>query len=166
MYERCNDAFHAARDRASVGRRGRVIVRGVKGSSRALFHAVVVMGAGLAACAPASQSSPAAEPTGVRNDRAERARPDDGDGPKDRSVAAGEAKAGVEGAGSGGEDVPKDRDAAAGEADAGEAKVDVGEAKADGGEAKAVKPKKQATKKKRECPEGSERPVPPCFYIL
>ncbi len=166
MYERCNDAFHAARDRASVGRRRRVILRGVKGSSRALFHAVVVMGAGLAACAPASQSSPAAEPTGVRNDRAERARPDDGDGPKDRVDGAGEAKAGV--AGSGGEDVPKDRDAAAGEAkaDEGEAKVDVGEAKADGGEAKAVKPKKQATKKKRECPEGSERPVPPCFYIL
>lgn len=142
----------------------------VKGSSRALFHAVVVMGAGLTACAPSADVGGPKDRGDAAGDRASIAGGAEDRRDRDAAAVAGDAKGeGAAAAAAKGEGeaaaVPGDAKVgdATGAADAGDAE---GEA-ADVGDPKdRSKPQRRARAKKGACPEGSEMPVPPCYYIL
>lgn len=117
----------------------------MSGSSRGLFRAVVVMGAALAGCErPASSVEPAAD---------------------ERGGAAGEAAVRAP------EPVEPVEPAPAGEAARAEvvAPVEAGTVPVvvEAGKEAEVKAKRRPKQEPREkCPAGSERPYPPCFYIL
>ena len=98
---------------------------GVKGSSRALFQAVVVMGAALAGCDRSVTPAGAVEPV--------------------KTVAPGPVPVPVE-------PVVGPPVVAAEE----------GEAKQE----RKTRPVKAKQESRERCPEGSEMPYPPCFYIL
>lgn len=122
----------------------------MSGSSRGLFRAVVVMGAALAGCErPASSVEPAADERGGAAGEAAVRAPEPV-GPVEPVPAGGAAGAEVV--------APE----VVAPVEAGTVPVVV-----EAGKEAEVKAKRRPKQEPREkCPAGSERPYPPCFYIL
>ena len=123
------------------------------GSSRGLFRAVVVMGAALAGCdRSASPVEPAADERGGAAGEAAVRAPE----PVEPAPAAVEATR---------PEVVTPEVVAP--VEPGTVPVVVVEAEKEAKAKAEAEAKRRAKQERREkCPEGSERPYPPCFYIL
>lgn len=110
---------------------------GVKGSSRALFQAVVVMGAALAGCDRSVTPAGAVEPV--------------------KTVAPGPVPVPVEPV-----VVPPVKVEPVQPVVVPPVVAEEGEAKQE----RKTRPVKAKQESRERCPEGSEMPYPPCFYIL